>query len=726
MLCKSAVQWIRMHRFYRTLELELLKSGRTLRMSSLPLLTKLHLPINLGAPPRRDATGDNVTVTGMDLLDARNTTASSDSVVGTHIPAPSPRRSTPSPATHQLQQTLRNDASEQVRRCDSSSPARSNDGRDEASAFSAFDANDPPTIVETVQEGNSDDGDGWPEGEWPEGEGLAGNLATADDNDAQVNLIPRSSGACDKIGTACDSGLQSLAINTAENLVIDANDPDREDFVISVRALGNASGTPLDGMQNKSFREDVAEERHIVDSAAKLGASRNSGGWFNRSGMKVHSRSESSASCDTSPSFNPRDPKVLADLLTRPPEPSARSPTSTMQFNEQTVVTECTCGGAASTTIGNLGGADNARPSSSLPGGDALRQHANAGGNSNGGNSNSNGSPNSGNSGGSDSNGNQGGTSGGNDPQDSGPNVNDLNKILLEYTTVGGALQHWGIQGTIRAEELVQLSGFRDPQTYQRVLQSKRHLMRPEIVDRVTGNTHFLYQYNEFARVQTIIDGMLLFVHTTPGTRMTSKNATMLEDHVASTQQMCCILGRHLAFADTLSPDQLPLRVPLLLYGERMHTHPHVIVGSFDYVKKVDEANAVVIPYGVDERGAQIVDPPVIILPAPTSNTPGTRTSPNSDPNAALLQGVLAAMRTMTQVHVQSDQRNACMSQQQARLQAATLQSNAQQLEHLTNHLGNLGYKVGRAISTHPTRHSHALQATLSPSNTVAGQSTDP
>jgi len=52
--------------------------------------------------------------------------------------------------------------------------------------------------------------------------------------------------------------------------------------------------------------------------------------------------------------------------------------------------------------------------------------------------------------------------------------------------------------------------------------------------------------------------------------------------------------------------------VPLLFYGERMHTHPHAVVGSFDYVKKVDDANVIVIPYGVDERGAQIVDPPVM------------------------------------------------------------------------------------------------------------------
>jgi len=176
--------------------------------------------------------------------------------------------------------------------------------------------------------------------------------------------------------------------------------------------------------------------------------------------MKVDNGSESSASYDASPNFHPSDPKVLADLLTRPPEPNAHSPTSTTQFNEQTVVTEYTRGGAASTTIGNLGGADDMRPSSSLPGGDALRQHANAGGDSNG--DNPNGSPN--------NHGDQGGTSGGNDPQDSGPNASDLNKILLDFRMAGGPLQHWGTQGAIRAEELVQFSGFRDPQTYQWVL----------------------------------------------------------------------------------------------------------------------------------------------------------------------------------------------------------------------------------------------------------------
>jgi len=83
-------------------------------------------------------------------------------------------------------------------------------------------------------------------------------------------------------------------------------------------------------------------------------------------------------------------------------------------------------------------------------------------------------------------------------------------------------------------------------------------------------------------------------------------------------------------------------------------------------------------------------------------------------------------MQYMTQVHVQSDKRNASMSQQQAKLQAATFQSQAQLLENLTRNLGNLGHDVGRAIASHPTQHNHTLRATLSPPNAVVGQSNDP
>jgi len=494
--------------------------------------------VNLSSPPRLNPSGNNsVTVTGMDLLDTQDVSANNDSVVGTHTPAPSPRRSTQSPVTHQLQQTLRNNAREQVSGHNYSSPAGSSGGGDGASAFTTFDANSR-TIVETVQEGNSDDGDGW-----PEGEGLAGGSA----NDVRVDLIPRTLGAPDETEAAYDSGLQTLAINTTENLVIDTNNPGRADFVISVGALGNASGTPLDGLHNMSFGENAIDGRQATDE--------NNGD----DGMAVYSGSKSSTSYATPLGYDPRDPEVLATLLTRPPMPSTRSPTSTIQFNEQVVVTKNSQGGVTSTTTGNLGGADNNHPSSSLPGSDALCQHANAGGNSNS-SGTPNGSPNSGDSNEGDSNGDQGPTSDGNDPQDSGPNANDLNKILLEYATVGGPLQHWGIQGTIRAEELVQFSGFRDPQTYQWELHSKRHLIRPEIIDRVMGKMHFLYQHNEGTRVRTIINGMLLFVHTVPGTKMTSKNATMLEDHVASTQQMCCILGHHLAFANTVRCHQIDSR----------------------------------------------------------------------------------------------------------------------------------------------------------------------
>jgi len=251
--------------------------------------------VNLSSPPRLNPSENNsVTVTGMDLLDAQDASANNDSVVGTHIPAPSPRRSTQSPVTHQLQQTLRNNAREQVSGYDYSSPAHSSGSGDGASVFSTFDANNP-TIVETVQEGNSDDGDGW-----PEGEGLAEGSA----NDVQVDLIPRTSGAPDKTGTAYDSGLRTLAVNTTENLVIDTNDPGRADFVISVGALGNASGTPLDGSQNMSFRENAIDGRQAADE--------NNGD----DGMAVHGGSESSTSYATPSGYDPSDPEVLASLLT--------------------------------------------------------------------------------------------------------------------------------------------------------------------------------------------------------------------------------------------------------------------------------------------------------------------------------------------------------------------------------------------------------------------------
>jgi len=163
----------------------------------------------------------------------------------------------------------------------------------------------------------------------------------------------------------------------------------------------------------------------------------------------------------------------------------------------------------------------------------------------------------------------------------------------------------------------------------------------------------------------------------------------------------------------------------------------HAVTGSFECVRKINDANAVVIPCGHDPNGVQIVDPvvapPPVIAPVPAvqANQPPVQggappiapvVGAVQDPNAALIPGMLAATQAMTQVSMQSDQRNASMTLQQSQLQAATMGANAQQLQHLTNHLGNLGAEVGRAIASHPTR----IQATLSHPSAIPGQSNDP
>jgi len=207
----------------------------------------------------------------------------------------------------------------------------------------------------------------------------------------------------------------------------------------------------------------------------------------------------------------------------------------------------------------NSGGSsanDNSNPGNSSGGGTS--HNGNPNGNPNSGtspNGNPNGSPNSGNSDGNNNGGNQGSTSGGIGPQDSGPDPRDLNKVVLDYRTRGGPLENWGIQGTIQVEEFVRFTGARDPLTYEWVLQSKQQLMRPEIIDRVADRMGFLYQHNDWNRVRAVINGMTLFVLSVPNTKMEAKSSTLLNDDQESTQAMCRILGRHLAFARTLPPE---------------------------------------------------------------------------------------------------------------------------------------------------------------------------
>jgi len=159
---------------------------------------------------------------------------------------------------------LRNGASEQVRRC---SPTSDSGGGSNSSWIS--ETNNNPTIVETVQEGGSDDGDDWPEG-FPRGL----------DDDMQAVVNKRPSSANDKAGAVCDSGL-------LRDLAIDTNDPGKADFVINVGALGNASGTPLDGSQHVSFGENAINKNRAV-----VGDNDNNG-------MIAHNGSESTASAHT-------------------------------------------------------------------------------------------------------------------------------------------------------------------------------------------------------------------------------------------------------------------------------------------------------------------------------------------------------------------------------------------------------------------------------------------
>ena len=134
---------------------------------------------------------------------------------------------------------------------------------------------------------------------------------------------------------------------------------------------------------------------------------------------------------------------------------------------------------------------------------------------------------------------------------------------MFTYSTAGGPLQHWGIEGMIRVAELVQISGASIPQ-----IRSAQLLIGPEIVERVTDKMHYVYRHNEKNRVRAIINGMSIFVLKVPNTQMTPGNVTMLEDYVASSQEVCRILIRHLTHANTLPPDQLPVEVPLLFYAK--------------------------------------------------------------------------------------------------------------------------------------------------------------
>jgi len=132
-----------------------------------------------------------------------------------------------------------------------SSPSNGDDG---ASAFNTVNANDASTsnrvessntAVDMILEDGLDDGQD--------------NIDLR--RSVRVNLSTRLSNASNDADLTYQSGLC--------NLVIDTEDQGQPKFVITVRALGNGSSTPLDKTQNVSFGENNVGELTVDDDEAE-------------------------------------------------------------------------------------------------------------------------------------------------------------------------------------------------------------------------------------------------------------------------------------------------------------------------------------------------------------------------------------------------------------------------------------------------------------------------
>jgi len=162
--------------------------------------------------------------------------------------------------------------------------------------------------------------------------------------------------------------------------------------------------------------------------------------------------------------------------------------------------------------------------------------------------------------------GNQGGSSVNNGPQGPDPSGGGLHKLVFTYRTMGGPLQNWGIDGTIQVTEVVRFTpDTNSPVPNHLALNSVRHLVRPDIVDRVTDHVYFNNQHNDKPQVRAIINSMDVYVLTAPNTPIILDNLTMLEDDVQSSKELCNTLIGHLLYVETLPPHRLPWEVPIVL-----------------------------------------------------------------------------------------------------------------------------------------------------------------
>jgi len=116
------------------------------------------------------------------------------------------------------------------------------------SAFSTLGGSNASIVVETMQEGGSDND--------PEDLKVI-DLDVNLDNDVRVDLSTRMSNAPNDAELVYESRLHGLAIDT--------KDPGQANFVMGVGALGNASCTPLDGSQDMSFGESTVDAEFTID-----------------------------------------------------------------------------------------------------------------------------------------------------------------------------------------------------------------------------------------------------------------------------------------------------------------------------------------------------------------------------------------------------------------------------------------------------------------------------
>ena len=599
------------------------------------------------------------TIAGPIPAQATTTTAStSGPAINTDligVMTPSSPRTTQSQETHLLQQSMRQNAQEQIR---------------------------VAQIMTTMARDNLD------------------SNADEDGEERQVrfNLEDRLEDAATQDEDARNMGpgsiYQDLRIETV-------NEDEAESVPILVGALGNSSGTPLDGTTNLSFGDHEVDDLQI----------------------------EGDESGD-----DPNDPDVIGRLLTKPVPTSYRSVTTVAVPSPASSVSSGSFSFGSSKSVSHLDPVP--AQSSEQPDNSDTVQHSavDVGGTSSGTQSTaitSGGNPGgtthtSGNAGTSDSN------AGPSDvhqtelgrivPFFTEPDRDHMALVAFSFHIAGGTMASWGMAGRIRAQHLVRI-GRRTSRGF--VVDSLQVVFRAALIDIIASSAHSHYSHQRRLRIRQVLEGLDTFMLRGPTLPADRGNSfTMLENCPESTAEVCEIVAKFITHAMTAPDVQYPILIPVELVGVHVRRHANGIVGSFEYLQCfARDGTTMIVPYGNDANGRPITDPPPIprvTIPAVPANPTSATGAAGLDPTA-MMHSMILAVQAMAQAGIQADERNAQMAQQQMDLQASVLRANAKQLHDLGGCMSNIGSEVGRAIASNPIHSNVTLNQ-----GGVAGQSTDP